>query len=458
MEKRRLSAIMFTDIVGYTTRMLTIELHLGNRYIRVKRGLEMKEKLILWVILLLCFSLLSCKKQDAAYYIDQAKSFVESGDTVRAMKNYERALELDYDLAFIILFTELGNWGNAFFDNGEYDQAIFYFNMALEIIPNMPPVLLNRGMTYSVKGEKELAFEDFNRAIEAYTSLPEIHPDLAIVYFHRGAFYADEGDFKLAIAEFSKALEVDTNYAAAYLERGIVYLNESVYDSAIQDFNRLLKINPNDAHAYVFRGEAYLKTGNNEQAIADYTSAIQIDSTDALALNNRAFIYYTIGQYDLALEDATRALDLDSTAAAIYDTRACAYREKGDYEKAIVDHNLAIDYMPGEAVVLINRGDTHKKFGDDYAAQQDFARAAELDNLEAVSKSFTRSVSETIIDEIDMSIWKKESFTISPDSRQIAYVTEKDQKWCVVHNGKSGKEYGMVSMPIFILTVNGWLM
>lgn len=80
--------------------------------------------------------------------------------------------------------TELGdgsaynNQGIFYAKKGQYDQAILYFNMALELNPKDTKAYYNRGHAYADKGQYDLAISDYTEALElnpgearAYNSL-----------------------------------------------------------------------------------------------------------------------------------------------------------------------------------------------------------------------------------------------------------------------------------------------
>jgi hypothetical protein len=63
-------------------------------------------------------------------------------------------------------------------------------------------------------------------------------------------------------------------------------------------------------------------------------------------------------------------------------------------------------------------------------------------------RSPTGVLSEKPIAHIHYS-WIPESFTISPDSKRVAYVAKASNKMFVVMNGKRGKMYNAIGTPIF---------
>ena len=67
----------------------------------------------------------------------------------------------------------------------------------------------------------------------------------------------------------------------------------------------------------------------------------------------------------------------------------------------------------------------------------------------AEEKSLNRETSEKPIVQINFSSWIQESFRISPDSKHIAYAAMAGNKMFVVVDGKEGKEYDSLGVPLF---------
>ncbi|MGQ9630276.1 MAG: tetratricopeptide repeat protein [bacterium] len=99
-------------------------------------------------------------------------------------------------------------WGNAYYERGEYDNAINRYNQALEKDPDFAEAYYKRGTAYRYKGEMERALEDFRKAIE-------LRPDYKEAYNALGALLVYMGEVDEAIREFKRALEIDPNFGPA---------------------------------------------------------------------------------------------------------------------------------------------------------------------------------------------------------------------------------------------------
>ena len=131
---------------------------------------------------------------------------------------------------------------------------------------------LNRGNAYFEKGQ-------YDQAISAYNKALEINPRFALAYYSRGLAYARMGQYDQAISNYNKALELNPKYAGAYNNRGNAYAIKDQYDQAISNFNKALEINPGLAFAYHNRGAAYFEKGQYDKAWGDVHKAQDLGST-----------------------------------------------------------------------------------------------------------------------------------------------------------------------------------
>ena len=115
----------------------------------------------------------------------------------------------------------------------------------------------------SYKGDRENAIKFYNEAIE-------LNPNLYQAYYNRGLAYSVLRQYERAIQDYSKAIELNPNYFNAYNNRGNDYSNLKQYEKAIQDYSKAIELNPNYSAAYYNRGRAYEKLGNNSKAQADF--------------------------------------------------------------------------------------------------------------------------------------------------------------------------------------------
>lgn len=85
-------------------------------------------------------------------------------------------------------------------ENELFHEAIADFNRALELDPQYPHVLVNRGMVKYELNDLNGSLEDLMRAVAA-------DPGYAYAYYFRGVLYAELGEIEAAIADLAKCIE-----------------------------------------------------------------------------------------------------------------------------------------------------------------------------------------------------------------------------------------------------------
>jgi tetratricopeptide (TPR) repeat protein len=238
------------------------------------------------------------------------------GEYEQAIEDYDRAIALDPEFA-----GAYHNRGVAYRLMDNRDAAIADFERVLELSDDpywreqaeqhLVENYSRRGNAYADQGEYEQAIEDYDRAIE-------IDPEYVGAYHDRGIAYFENGEYARAIEDYDRAIEIDPDFAGAHLRRGNAYFENGEYARAIEDYDRAIELVPEFAGAYNNRGNAYADLGEYEQAIEDYDRAIEIDPEDALAYTNRGSTYANLGEYEQAIEDYDRAIEIAPEYARAY--------------------------------------------------------------------------------------------------------------------------------------------
>ena len=153
----------------------------------------------------------------------------------------------------------------------DYIKAAIEFTEAIRLDRNFAAAYLGRGNAYSNQG-------NFDEAIRDYCDAIRIEPNYAIAYYNRGAVYHRKGKFNKALSDYSEAIRLDQNYSPAYNNRGVVYGHKGNYNRAISDFTEAIQLDPNYAIAYQNRGLVYLHMGLGAKANADFAAARRLRS------------------------------------------------------------------------------------------------------------------------------------------------------------------------------------
>jgi tetratricopeptide (TPR) repeat protein len=156
-----------------------------------------------------------------------------------AKKNYEEGCELA--------------------DRGFYDEAIRYFDRALERFPNADNALLERSDALLHLRRFGEALEDLNRYIA-------INPDSDYAYTNRAIIYSRKRRYAEAILDLSEAINVNPLNPTTYFNRGVMLARVNRLREAITDFEQVLKLDPTDRHALTDLAHCHESLGHSRKA------------------------------------------------------------------------------------------------------------------------------------------------------------------------------------------------
>ena len=191
----------------------------------------------------------------------QANEIAKQGEYKKAIKAYDRVIEIDQDFA-----DAYYNRGVAKVRLKEFQEAIEDFNKAIELKPDDIFCYLNRGVAKDQIKEFREAIEDFDKAID-------LDPEYPYSYVNRGIANAKLGEHKDAIEDFDKAIVLKPDDSAFYFNRGIANAKLGEHKDAIEDFDKAIVLKPDDAESYFNRGKSNKELGNTKESEEDFAKA-----------------------------------------------------------------------------------------------------------------------------------------------------------------------------------------
>ena len=235
------------------------------------------------------------KQEKANILTELGTIFYYLGEINKALKYYEKALELHEELSRKEgMAVVLGNIGVIYKIKGELDKAQEYYEKALELDEElgrkegMAVVLGNMGVIYKIKGELEKALEYYVKALELDEELGR-KEGMAVVLGNIGTVYGIRGELDRAQQYYEKALE---------------------WDEQLGRKDRMTVVLGNIGTVYGIRGEL-------GKAQEYYEKALELDEElgrkegMAVVLGNIGVIYKIKGELEKALEYYAKALELD---------------------------------------------------------------------------------------------------------------------------------------------------
>lgn len=155
--------------------------------------------------------------------------------------------------------TEYVNKGNALHGLKNYDEAITYYDKALDKNPKSTLGLWGKGLCLYDNMEYIKCLECF----KSYEALGGDNKDLD--YYFKNS-YLKLKDFDGAIDELNILINKDTNNYSASISLGIVYEEKGDYDKALACYDSIIKKAPDNAAAYYNKSICLVKMGKYDEA------------------------------------------------------------------------------------------------------------------------------------------------------------------------------------------------
>lgn len=241
-------------------------------------------------------------------------------------------------------------------------------------LPTAPtvPIKQDRGLRLIQEGNIEEAIKYYDKAIE-------LDPEQSSFYYNRGLARQMKKEFERALEDYSTAIRLDKEFISAYLNRGLVMYQLEELEEAVQDYNRVLELDPENVTAYNMRGRIRTDLGYFEEAILDFNSALDINPDHLISLSNRAYTHQCLDEFQSAVEDYTQLLQKDTNNAQAYNNRGTAKLKINDIQGALSDFDKAATIDSNYGKAFYNRAVVWMKLEDYKKAILDLEKAAELD-------------------------------------------------------------------------------
>ena len=230
------------------------------------------------------------------------------------------------------------------------------------------------GFTEGVRGQMKMMEGNYNDAIKWFDTALKLNPNLIQIYNNRAGIRLIHGDAKHAIADCNAAIKRKSDFAEAYINRSIAYTQLEKHKKAIQDCDIAQELNPNFVQIYLSRANAKSALGQHKEAIEDYDAALKLKLDSAEIYLLRATAKWDLNDYSGAIEDFDVIVDSYpefSKNHLVKASRAIAKNRQGDYIGAIEDYTSILESNPKEHVVFFNRGRVRYNLGMSYAKKGD---------------------------------------------------------------------------------------
>ena len=223
----------------------------------------------------------------------------------------------------------------------QYDRAITYFSMALEIAPQDEQLWFEKGTLYQRLGQWPGAARCFAQATELEYTFPEAWLALGL---------ARERLAELPEAEEAllTGLELGCEPAAAYLGLGRVLAGMGKVRDALKALEQAIALEPENPDPYMARGDIYLSLKDFERACEKgYSRAVQHQPDLKEGWWKLAEVYRLQQSPELVLMVLTRILEADPNDVRALWERADQHYQSKQMADAMGDLHKLLALDPG---------------------------------------------------------------------------------------------------------------
>lgn len=264
-------------------------------------------KKILSAILFL-FLTMSLSAQSYEEMVNKGMDYTDQKNYIAAEAAFKAAMRKEPGnpgniLLMVNLATVLRQLGN-------FDEALVYYNTAVESHPEIAFLRHNRALLYCDMGQLDNALKDYN-------SILLNSPDDIEALYQRGLIYSSQKRLMDAESDFEKILEINPDHYKAKSGMAMTLKRRDEWIKAEKAYSDLIDKYPKKGELYYNRAECFLQNKKLARTQDDINTALELGYNDPALLILRGQL--RLAQYDkqLAKADFIKAKEAGADAVAI---------------------------------------------------------------------------------------------------------------------------------------------
>ena len=226
---------------------------------------------------------------------------------------------------------------------GKLEEAIFYYQQALNDNPNLQPVHYNLGIALYEKGDLLGAYQSYKKAIL-------LVPDDVNAYYNLGIVLQNQGLLEAAIDSYQQAINLSKIEKSHHLDSvinsysnwGCILLQQGQADAGISVFKKALLLKPDDFTIHNNIGQALLLKGQLEQAIVYFEKSLKLEPRFTIARHYIGKVYQFRGLHQEAVEYFQQIIQLEPENITAYTDSGYSLMEQGKLSEAMTHLQTAI--------------------------------------------------------------------------------------------------------------------
>ncbi|MBI1317660.1 MAG: tetratricopeptide repeat protein [Candidatus Hydrogenedens sp.] len=274
-----------------------------------------------------------------AYHYQRGLNYGHRGDTGKAIEEFKLAINAGREASQQDSVPVCSEMGFALAVQGEFDNAINWYDRALAIDPGHAFTLYRKGEAQLALDRVPQGIESLEAALKYDFTLAPAHMALVRAYVRRGRFADAEAAGKRAVEAVPGNIDLELLIGELLAQRGRPA-------DALPYFERAIAIEPNNPRAYNYLGLQHAALGQFDQAIEAYEQAILIDPDSSITRTNLGNLYAHQGEYDKAIAHYLDALVVNPHDAGAEFGWGFVDVQRNEPDRAIERFRKAIEKNP----------------------------------------------------------------------------------------------------------------
>jgi len=216
---------------------------------------------------------------------------------------------------------------------GEYEEALSYFQRAARAAPDDPEVWFGLGSCYAGLDQREDAVAAFRRPIDQ-------NPDNAVAHFVLAMYYKATGQFDLAVTSLKEVIRIDNANVRARFELGRVYGQMDLVNEQINAFETILADHPDHIPALIGLGVVWGQADRFDEAIGLFNHAKRLEPGNALIDYNMGVTFNQMERPDSAIRAYKLAIRSNPRMTAAHFNLGMTYLEQGRRKMALDQYEI----------------------------------------------------------------------------------------------------------------------
>jgi tetratricopeptide (TPR) repeat protein len=258
--------------------------------------------------------------------------------------------------------------GDAWLASGEPVKAVAAYERAVQLRPQLPRALQSLAKGLKAAGQPARSAEVLRQAIQ-------IAPSDAMSWYQFGALDAALGRTGEALERMQKAITLDPDLPGAYTTLAAIQAAAGQRERADAALREALRLDPYDAAAWDLAGRALAEKGQFPEALYDFERAIRHRPDFARYLYDYALTLNNANQFDRAQQSAEAAAQADPNLAEPHALLGRLFASKLQLPAAAKEYQEALRLRPDFGRIRLDLASVLAAQGDMRQAVQQLREA-----------------------------------------------------------------------------------